>query len=242
VELWEEYGELLDESIAYLKTGFREGNVRARSDLSSDPSSHKTPGSETPSDEDPLAACATLACVDTLVRSCTRCRLHQGRRNAVPGEGNERADILFIGEGPGAREDVQGRPFVGRAGQLLTRMLNAIDLKRGEVYITNIVKCRPPENRNPLPDEADTCFCYLQRQIELIDPRIIVCLGGPAMQRITGSASGISKMRGTLHRYRDYPVLPTYHPAAVLRFPEKYKRPVWNDLKMLREYYREFRG
>ena len=173
--------------------------------------------------------------------TCTRCRLHQGRKNAVPGEGNPRADILLVGEGPGAEEDAQGRPFVGKAGRLLTRMLAAIDLAREEVFITNIVKCRPPQNRNPLPDEAEACFPYLRRQIELVDPLVIVCLGGPAAQRLTGSVLGITRLRGRFHTFLDHPVLPTYHPAAVLRFPEKYKRPVWDDLKMLRSFYRESR-
>jgi uracil-DNA glycosylase family 4 len=237
VDLWEEYGELVDETIDYLKTGFRDGRKPAPADHSTE----SEPPSPSPQVGDPISACTTLSEVADLVHACTRCRLHRGRRNAVPGEGREKADILFVGEGPGAQEDVQGRPFVGRAGQLLTKMLAAIDLTREEVYITNIVKCRPPENRNPLPDEAETCFPYLQRQIEIIDPMIVVCLGGPAVQRITGSTSGITRMRGTLHRYKDYPVLPTYHPAAVLRFPDKYRRPVWNDLKMLRDYYRELR-
>jgi DNA polymerase len=148
---------------------------------------------------------------------------------------------MFIGEGPGEMEDIEGEPFVGKAGQLLTKMLSAIRLKREEVYITNVVKCRPPGNRTPLPEEVGVCFPYLERQIELISPLIICCLGGPAANALLGSDSGISKLRGTIHLYRDIPVIPTYHPAAVLRFPDKYKRQVWNDLKMLRDYYRDIK-
>ena len=120
-------------------------------------------------------------------------------------------------------------------------MLSAISLTREEVYITNIVKCRPPNNRTPLPEEVEVCFPYLQRQIELISPLILCCLGGPAASTLLASELGISKLRGTIHQFGDYPVIPTYHPAAVLRFPEKYKRHVWNDLKMLRDYYYDLR-
>ena len=139
-------------------------------------------------------------------------------------------------------EDIKGEPFVGRAGQLLTKMLAAIELTREEVYITNIVKCRPPQNRAPLPEESGACFPYLERQLELIDPKIICCLGGPSAQLILSTNQGISKLRGTVHRYRGIPVVPTYHPAAVLRFPDKYKRDVWNDLKMLRDFARDLRS
>jgi uracil-DNA glycosylase family 4 len=184
------------------------------------------------------------------IRSCTKCGLHQGRTYAVPGEGNSDAGILFIGEGPGQREDIEGRPFVGRAGQLLTSMLAAIDLTREEVYITNIVKCRPPQNRTPLPEEIAQCLPFLERQITLIDPLVICCLGGSAAAAVLGSAAGVSKLRGTMYRYHAFPgpntdsgvpVIVTYHPAAVLRFPDKYRRPVWNDLKLLRDYYRDIR-
>jgi uracil-DNA glycosylase family 4 len=184
------------------------------------------------------------------ILQCTHCELHRGRSRAVPGEGSIDADILFVGEGPGQVEDSTGRPFVGKAGQLLTKMLTAIDLTREEVYITNIVKCRPPGNRNPLPEEIEQCLPYLERQIALIDPLIICCLGGPASSTLLSSGAGISKLRGTIHRYEaltdrrpgdGVPLVATYHPAAVLRFPEKYRRPVWNDLKLLRDYYRDIR-
>ncbi|UCB47549.1 MAG: uracil-DNA glycosylase [Spirochaetota bacterium] len=183
--------------------------------------------------------------VDEILK-CTQCTLHEGRRNAVPGEGNIDADIVFIGEGPGEMEDIKGRPFVGRAGQLLTKMLAAINLRREEVYITNVVKCRPPENRTPLPEEVRSCLPYLKKQISYIDPSIICCLGGPAINTLLNSQSGISKLRGTFHQYNgphgEIPVIATYHPAAVLRFPDKYRRPVWNDLKLLRDYYSDIRA
>lgn len=180
--------------------------------------------------------------IEEEIYSCTKCRLNSGRKKAVPGEGNVIADIMFIGEGPGVQEDQQGRPFVGRAGQLLTKMLAAIQLRREEVYITNIVKCRPPENRAPLPDEVAACLPYLERQIEVVRPLIIVCLGGPAAQALVKTNLGITKLRGTFQHYDNIPVLPTYHPAAVLRFPERYKRDVWNDLKLLRDFYKDIRS
>jgi DNA polymerase len=234
---WEAFEQLVDESIQYLKTGFRELRTSSKPTIRE--------GTEESRREEPRRTSPqwrSLQEIHDLVSTCTRCRLHQGRKHAVPGEGNAHADILLVGEGPGAEEDARGRPFVGKAGQLLTRMLAAIELTREEVFITNIVKCRPPQNRNPLPDESEACAPYLRGQIALIQPRIIVCLGGPAAQRLTGSQQGITKLRGRIHTYLDYPVLPTYHPAAVLRFPEKYKRPVWNDLKMLRDFYREIRA
>jgi DNA polymerase len=180
--------------------------------------------------------------LDRQIRSCSLCRLHETRRNAVPGTGNTNADVIFIGEGPGEQEDIQGLPFVGRAGQLLTKMLSAIGLSREEVYITNVVKCRPPGNRAPLPDEVESCFPYLQRQIRMIDPCIIMCLGGPASKTMLKTDTGIGKLRGQIYSFNDIPVIATYHPAAVLRFPERYKRDVWNDLKLLRDLYRDMRA
>jgi uracil-DNA glycosylase family 4 len=220
-----EYIRLVQESIDFIKTGFSSGSRQAGDRLTKE---------------------ELMANLVDEVLSCTRCILSERRRNAVPGEGNIDADIVFIGEGPGEMEDIKGRPFVGKAGQLLTKMLAAINLRREEVYITNIVKCRPPDNRTPFPEEVRSCMPYLQRQISYIDPSIICCLGSPAINTILGSQSGISKLRGTLHRYRgpngEIPVIATYHPAAVLRFPEKYKRPVWNDLKLLRDYYSDIRA
>jgi len=248
VDIKKQYNRLVDDTLEYLTTGFahrwREQTPEERSELIEEnagddgrpvvPSARVQENSAHP-------RFLQLDGVNAEVLDCTKCPLHQERRNAVPGRGPVDAEVMFIGEGPGEMEDIQGEPFVGKAGQLLTKMLSAIQLKREEVYITNVVKCRPPGNRTPLPEEVATCFPYLERQIEIIGPLIICCLGGPAANAILGSDSGISKLRGTIHLFRDIPVIPTYHPAAVLRFPEKYKRLVWNDLKMLRDYYRDIK-
>jgi len=249
LDIKKEYIYLIDDTIQYIRTGFRRKQLIECSGDPSDISSLKTGHKKTdsrPGDNfkeisrmERSSKDGLMREIEKQVKECQSCRLYAGRKMAVAGEGKPDADILLIGEGPGAREDATGRPFVGRAGQLLTRMLASINLKREEVYITNIVKCRPPGNRDPLPDEVQTCLPYLERQIEIIQPIIIVCLGLPAIKTLTGAKQGISRLRGTFQQYRGYPVLPTYHPAAVLRFPEKYKRPVWNDLKMLRDYYRD---
>ncbi len=226
----ERFQELLQDAIDYVKTGFRthrphkaEKGEQEKEHALQEESRGYDPG------------------IDERIRSCRSCRLHEKRKNAVPGTGNTDADIVFIGEGPGEQEDIQGLPFVGKAGQLLTKMLAAIELKREEVYITNVVKCRPPGNRAPLPDEEEACFPYLEQQIRMIGPRIIVCLGAPAIKTILKSNLGITKLRGQIRRFNEVPVIATYHPAAVLRFPERYKRDVWNDLKLLRELYRDMR-
>jgi uracil-DNA glycosylase family 4 len=177
--------------------------------------------------------------IDKDIRVCTRCRLCQDRLHAVPGKGNINADVVFVGEGPGEMEDIKGEPFVGKAGQLLTNMLAAINLKREDVYITNIVKCRPPENRAPLADEIMSCITFLEKQIELINPSVICCLGGTAAKSLLVSDLSLSRLRGKFHRYKNIPILPTYHPAAILRFPEKYKRDAWTDLKKLRDFLKD---
>lgn len=168
------------------------------------------------------------------ILACRKCRLCQARKHAVPGVGDRQADWLFVGEGPGAEEDERGEPFVGQAGKLLDAMLAAIDIKRGEdVYIANSVKCRPPNNRTPEPDETAACWPYLQRQIELIKPRLIVALGRPAAQTLLQSEIKISSARGQLHDYQGIPVIVTYHPAYLLRnLPDKAK--AWEDLVLAR--------
>lgn len=164
------------------------------------------------------------------VANCTICPLHAGRNQTVFGVGDERAEWLFVGEGPGAEEDVQGEPFVGQAGKLLDNMLAAIGLQRGDnVYIANIVKCRPPGNRNPEPAEALACEPYLARQIELIQPKLIVALGRVAAQNLLGSNETIGKLRGSLHDCRGIPLLVTYHPAYLLRNLAD-KARAWEDL------------
>jgi uracil-DNA glycosylase family 4 len=164
------------------------------------------------------------------VASCTRCGLHDSRTNAVYGEGDPSSRLMFIGEGPGRDEDLSGRPFVGKAGMLLTKIIKAMGLKREDVYITNIVKCRPPGNRNPELDEISECLPYLEKQIELIRPEIICTLGVVATQTITGTRRGIGAVRGRVHDYKGIKVIPTFHPAACLRYPAN-KKLVWEDIK-----------
>jgi len=165
------------------------------------------------------------------IRTCSACPLHASRKNTVPGEGNpNRPDVMFVGEGPGADEDAQGRPFVGAAGQLLDKMIEAMGYKRGDVFIANIVKCRPPGNRVPLPDEMNGCVPYLKAQIALIQPKIIVALGKTAVQGLLQEEVAITKFRGTWCKYEGIDLMPTYHPAFLLRSPG-HKGEAWADLK-----------
>jgi uracil-DNA glycosylase len=178
---------------------------------------------------------------DTLERiredlgDCTRCRLHKQRNNIVFGVGNPRAELVFVGEGPGHDEDVQGEPFVGRAGKLLTQMIEAMGLQREDVYICNVVKCRPPENRKPEDDEIATCSPYLYRQLEVIAPKAIVCLGGVAAQTLLQTKDPISRYRGNWFDFRNSKLLATYHPAYLLRNPNA-KGEVWRDLQKVMAY------
>ena len=172
---------------------------------------------------------------------CQRCRLRSTCRQVVFGEGNIDADILFIGEGPGKDEDEQGVPFVGRAGQLLSKILEASELVRSEVYITNVVKCRPPGNRLPNPDEIKECRNYLEAQIRIINPRIIVCLGAAACQTVIDPKARITKTRGQWLTRNGVKIMATYHPAALLRNPS-YKRPAWEDFKLIRDEYKQLTG
>ncbi len=165
---------------------------------------------------------------------CHLCELSKHRTNMVFGEGDPQADIMFIGEGPGATEDKMGRPFVGRSGELLTKMIeNVLLIPREAVYIANIVKCRPPNNRIPTPSEAHTCQPFLQKQIALIDPKIIITLGGTAYHYMTGDETGITKIRGTLLQQEGYTLIPTYHPSFLLRNPSA-KKEVFEDLKKVK--------
>jgi len=167
---------------------------------------------------------------------CVKCNLHKTRTHVVFGEGNPNARLMFVGEAPGEEEDVQGRPFVGRAGQLLTRIIEAMGLSRDEVYIANILKCRPPGNRGPLPEEIACCVPYLTEQIEIIQPRIICALGAYAAQTLLGSREGIKKLRGRFYDYRGIKLMPTFHPSACLRNPGT-KKYVWEDMKQVRAEY-----
>ena len=165
------------------------------------------------------------------IGDCTRCKLHtQGRRQVVFGVGNPSAELMFVGEAPGADEDVQGVPFVGKAGQLLTKMISGMGFTRDDVYIANVIKCRPPGNRNPEPDEIATCEPFLFRQIESIQPRVIVALGAFAAKTLLKTDTPISKLRGRLYDYRGVKLIPTFHPSFLLRSPG-YKREAWDDLK-----------
>jgi uracil-DNA glycosylase len=177
----------------------------------------------------------TLPVIRDDIGDCTRCKLHAlGRRQIVFGVGSPTADLMFIGEAPGADEDVQGIPFVGRAGQLLTKIIEAIGLTRDQVYIANIIKCRPPENRNPEPDEVAACEPFVFRQVQTIRPKVIVALGTFAAQALLRTRDPISRLRGNIFTYGDAKLIPTFHPAFLLRSPER-KRDVWEDMKKVRE-------
>ena len=170
------------------------------------------------------------------IQACQACKLAQGRRVVVFGSGNPDADVLFVGEAPGAEEDRQGVPFVGAAGQLLTRMILSIGLSREQVYIANIIKCRPPGNRDPEPDEIAQCEPYLIRQLEVIQPAIICTLGRFAAQTLLKTSESMGRLRGRVFTYQEIKLIPTYHPAALLHNPQ-WKRPTWEDLKLLRKEY-----
>ena len=179
-----------------------------------------------------------LGAVRELLGDCRRCPLHRTRHSLVFGEGNPEADLVFVGEAPGADEDAQGRPFVGRAGQLLTKIIGAMGMQREEVYICNILKCRPPGNRNPQPEEITPCEPFLIRQLEAIRPRVICALGTFAAHTLLKSEAPISVLRGRFHSYQGIPLMPTYHPAYLLRNPGA-KKQVWEDVQMIMKTLRD---
>jgi uracil-DNA glycosylase len=174
----------------------------------------------------------SLEVIRAEIGDCTRCKLHPTRKNIVFGVGNPHANLMFIGEAPGYDEDQQGEPFVGKAGQLLTKMIIAMGLAREDVYIANILKCRPPQNRNPEPDEIEQCEPFLRKQIDAIAPRILVALGKFAAQTLLRSNASISSLRGHWHSYQGIQLMPTFHPAFLLRSPDK-KREAWSDLQLV---------
>ncbi len=185
----------------------------------------------------------TLEQIRLEIGDCKRCRLCEGRNKIVFGSGNERSPLVFVGEGPGADEDEQGIPFVGRAGQLLTQMIEntaskeGIAIRRDDVYICNVVKCRPPDNRTPLPDEMEICGQFLARQLAVIQPKAICVLGATAMKALLNTKEGITRLRGKWHKWRDIPVMITYHPSYLLRqYNQQAKREAWEDLKTLLHY------
>ncbi len=175
------------------------------------------------------------------VAGCVKCKLHSTRTQTVFGVGNPNADLVFVGEAPGRDEDLQGEPFVGAAGQLLTKILSAIDLAREEVYICNVLKCRPPQNRDPEADEVQSCEPYLKRQLDILQPKLICCLGRHAAHTLLGTTASLKSLRSHIHDYYGIPTLVTYHPAALLRNPQ-WKRPTWEDVQKLRAMYDRLRG
>jgi DNA polymerase len=182
-----------------------------------------------------VAQDASLEAIRADIGDCTRCKLHEHRTNIVFGEGNPNARLVFVGEGPGADEDATGRPFIGRAGQLLDKIIAAIGMKRDECYIANVVKCRPPQNRTPERDEVATCEQFLFRQLSFIRPKVIVALGSPAFQCLMKTKDTITRSRGQWLDWNGIKVMPTFHPAYLLRSPDK-KREAWEDMKKVRDY------
>ncbi len=227
------YWDILNSAEAYLRGG-------RRTDASAPPELLYTPGGETRKEQlssSPEAGDVHGPTEDSLekiaeeVRACRKCRLGETRRNAVPGEGVSNPKLMIIGEAPGAQEDGSGLPFVGRAGQYLDKWLSAINLSRREdVFIGNIIKCRPPDNRDPLPDETAACMPFLKRQLDLIQPRVILTLGRISTHILTDTTEGIGKLHGRVFHFRGVPLIPTYHPSGVLRNPV-YRKPVWDDLQ-----------
>ncbi len=191
-----------------------------------------------PIEEEQFKRAQSLEELNSLIRGCLKCTLGKTRNKLVFGKGNPESDVLIIGEGPGADEDAQGEPFVGRAGKLLTDILKAINFTREEVYIANIVKCRPPGNRTPLPIEMETCVPYLTKQIELIKPKLILCLGLTAAQGLLKKRDSLTSMRGKIFEFAGAKAMVTYHPAALLRNPS-WKRGCWEDVKIFRKLYDE---
>ena len=186
-------------------------------------------------------SCTSLDELNNSINTCKKCRLGATRNKFVFGSGNPNADVMIIGEAPGADEDRQGKPFVGRAGKLLTDILKAINFDRDEVYIANILKCRPPNNRNPLPDEMDACTPYLYKQIELIKPKTILCLGLVAASYLINQKLSLTKMRGNIYEVKGIQTMVTYHPAALLRNPN-WKRGCWEDVQKFRKLYDNLAG
>jgi uracil-DNA glycosylase family 4 len=230
-------GSVASPAPAALTPGASPGNTKAGptregSDLPPPGISYDPPGGDLFSN-DPIPQAASLEAIAQLVATCTKCRLCEGRRHTVPGEGPADARLLVLGEGPGRVEDETGRPFVGQAGDLLSKILAAIELPRDRVFICNVIKCRPPENRVPQYDEIAACVPYLFRQIELVKPKVILAMGGTAAQTLLNTKQSLGALRNQLHRFRGMPVIVTYHPAALLRNPN-WKKPTWDDVRIAR--------
>jgi DNA polymerase len=207
------------------------GGVEVPNDYREPEAELSRPASVGPAEE--IRTVTDLGSLRAIVERCTRCPLHETRTNAVFGEGDATARVVCVGEAPGAVEDETGRPFVGRAGKLLDRLLMTIGLPRESVFICNVLKSRPPNNRDPLPEEVQACSPFLRRQLELIDPDVIVAFGAFAARTLLESGAALGKLRGTVHRYAGYPLVATYHPAALLRNPG-WTRATWEDLQLVR--------
>jgi DNA polymerase len=223
----QEFSELLEAMQTHVGDLLRRGVAHEAvytSSVDLQPTVSSAPSQDTPR--------LTLEEIRADLGECTRCKLHRERKHLVFGVGNPKADLVFVGEAPGRDEDLQGEPFVGRAGKLLTEIIEAIGLKRSDVYICNVIKCRPPENRNPEPDEIASCQPFLRSQLKSIRPKIICTLGKFAAQTLLASETPISALRGKFFEYEGIPLLATYHPAYLLRNPSA-KREVWEDMKQL---------
>jgi len=222
---------------AALTPGARPGKSKATpaqpdSELPPPGISYDPPGGDLFSN-DPVPQAISLEAIAQLVAGCTKCRLCEGRRRTVPGGGAAQARLVVVGEGPGRVEDETGRPFVGPAGELLTKILGAIELPRERVFICNVVKCRPPENRLPQFDEIAACVPYLFRQIDIVKPSVILAMGGTAAQTLLNTKQSLGALRNFVHRFRGIPLIVTYHPAALLRNPN-WKKPTWDDVRIAR--------
>jgi DNA polymerase len=200
-----------------------------------------TPAAQVSLEPEPWMQEKSLSGLQKEICECLKCPLGQTRTKFVFGVGNPKAKVMFVGEAPGADEDKQGEPFVGRAGQLLNKIIEAVGMKREDVYICNILKCRPPNNREPLPSEMELCTPYLSKQIELVKPQFIICLGRTSAQWLLQTQESLTALRGKFHDYHGTKLVVTYHPAALLRNPN-WKRPAWDDMKMFKKSYDEING
>jgi len=218
-----ELAELVDSLSEWLRYQRRQGWRGLPGEVASPPREREQPDAE------------TLEEIRAELGDCRRCKLHAGRTHLVFGDGAPSARLMFVGEAPGAEEDLQGVPFVGAAGQLLNRMLNRLGLRREEVYIGNILKCRPPGNRDPEADEITACLPFLKKQIQAIRPQVLVTLGRPATQALLGTREPLTRLRGHWQRYHDIRVMPTFHPSYLLRFPKE-RLKTWNDMQQVMEY------
>ncbi len=234
--------DLINHLKFYRDLGFKEVNIPVI-EVRPTPAPAPAPVTAAPTSTTQAAVKDTFQIIQDDIGDCTRCRLHEGRNKIVFGDGNPNAKLVFVGEGPGADEDAQGIPFVGRAGQLLTDMIEktaageGIAIARPDVYICNVVKCRPPGNRAPEADEMEICGQFLQRQLKTIQPKAICVLGATASKALLNSTVGITKMRGEWHEWNDIPVMPTFHPSYLLRaYNKEAKRLAWEDLKKVLHY------